>query len=379
MVVITPGVKQVAPAAANTFCGIFLRQGSESGNIIPLARSYHGRGWEAAPGPLACPTENVNATTVVLPDLQDADDRYVILAKDGSLSEKKQIAKFLETTTFGPKRSEIDAIAADGLWTTSAAAKRAAHLRSQIDLPMTSHREYYRKRANTKWDATAQPARSDHPCSPNSKWRKYSYIQQDRLNTNSEAFVITTFETVKVEENLTTTIYEADNATQVLTRGFGTFWTAAPTATTYGYSGKGYYDVGGTDDFVQFTVNVPSAGIHPISFRYSMNSVSFNGNRKMQLQVNDVVVRPSYDFFFTASWSYWKYTELIDVSLNAGDNTIKLRVVEQNGGPNIDHLRVGKPPAIVLKSEYHCQDLDFLLLGYKTRSHHHALLRRNNY
>jgi hypothetical protein len=70
---------------------------------------------------------------------------------------------------------------------------------------------------------------------------------------------------------------------------------------------------------------------------------------------------------------------LIDVSLNAGDNTIKLRVVEQNGGPNIDHLRVGKPPAIVLKSEYHCQDLDFLLLGYKTRSHHYALLRRNNY
>ena len=72
----------------------------------------------------------------------------------------------------------------------------------------------------------------------------------------------------------------------------------------------------------------------------------------MQLQVNGVVVRPSYDFFFTGSWSYWKYSELVDVDLNAGNNTIKLLLVEQAGGPNIDHLRIGKPPAIVLRSEY---------------------------
>jgi hypothetical protein len=352
MIVITPGVKQVSPAPADTFCGIFLRKGSESGSIIPLARSYHGRGWEAAPGPLACPAENINATTVVLPELQDADDRYVILAKDGSLSERKQIARFLEMTTFGPRRSEIDAIAADGTWTTGGgAAKRAAYLRNQIDLPKTSHREYYRRRANAKWDATSQPARSDHPCSPNSKWRKYSYIQQDRLNTNTEAFVVTTFETVKAEENLTTTIYEADNATQVSTPGLGMFWTAAATATTYGYSGKGFYDMAGTNDFVQFTVNVPTEGLYPISFRYSQGSSNYAGNRKMQLHVNGVLVRPSYDFFFTFNWSFWNYSELVDVSLNAGVNTIKLLVVDQNGGPNIDHLRVGKPPAIVLRSE----------------------------
>ena len=348
----------------------------------------------------------------MLPELQDADDRYVILAKNGSMSERKQIARFLEMTTFGPKRSEIDDIASDGMWTTSSAAKRAAHIRMQIDLPKTSHREYYRRRgeyffvsfcfystvsifpslsmgrtmqvvkteslifshlerftsliplsvpslflllddsANTKWDATSQPALSDHPCSPNSKWRKYSYIQQDRVNTNSEAYTITTFETVKAEENLTTTIYEADSAAQVETSGRGTFWTAAPTSIIYGYSGTGFYDVHTTNDYVNFTIYVPSAGVRPISFRYSMNSALYNGNRKMQLQVNGVVVRPSYDFFFTGSWSYWKYSELVDVDLNAGNNTIKLLLVEQAGGPNIDHLRIGKPPAIVLRSEY---------------------------
>ena len=211
-------------------------------------------------------------------------------------------------------------------------------------------------RANTKWDAASQPARSDHPCSPNSKWRKYSYIQQDRVDTNTEAYIITTFETVKAEENLTTTIYEADSAAQVKTPGigfpYGTFWTAPPTSITYGYSGTGFYDVGTTNDYVEFTVYVPSAGVRPISFRYSMNSASYNGNRKMRLLVNNATVRNSTDFFFTGSWSHWKYSELVDVDLIAGNNTIKLLLVEQPGGPYIDHLRIGKPPAIVLRSEY---------------------------
>jgi hypothetical protein len=357
MIVITSGVKQVTPAAADTFCGIFLRKESESGNLIPLARSYHGKDWESAPGPLASPTENVNATTIILPDLQDANDRYVILTKEGSMPERKQIAKFLEMTTFGPKKSEIDAIAADGLWTLNSAAKRESYIRSQIDLPATSHREYWRKRTNSKWDATAQPARSDHPCSPNSKWRKYSYIPQDRYHTTTDAYIYTTFETVKAEANFTTTIYEADSAAEVKNQtpglGGGSFWNSAPTTSTYGYSGIGFYDMGGTNDYLEFTVNVPSTGLHPISFRFSQGSSSYNGNRKLQLQVNDVVVRASYDFIYTGSWTYWKYSEMVDVNLNAGNNTIKVIVVEQNGGPNIDHLRIGKPPAIVLKSEYH--------------------------
>ena len=36
--------------------------------------------------------------------------------------------------------------------------------------------------------------------------------------------------------------------------------------------------------------------------------------------------------------------------LNSGLNAIKLVVSAQNGGPNLDHLRIGKPPAVVLKT-----------------------------
>ena len=66
MVTISPGHKQVAVADANTYCGIFLRK-SSSGDLIPMARSYHGHDWEPSPGPLACNTEDVSATTVIQP------------------------------------------------------------------------------------------------------------------------------------------------------------------------------------------------------------------------------------------------------------------------------------------------------------------------
>jgi hypothetical protein len=86
-------------ASANTlFCGIFRRTtiaaesgGGSSSKLIPMARSYHRYDWEAAPGPLALPSSNVNANNVLLPNLPaDApNDRYVILTKDGSSSVPK--------------------------------------------------------------------------------------------------------------------------------------------------------------------------------------------------------------------------------------------------------------------------------------------------
>lgn len=350
MIVITPGEKQIAPAPLDIFCGIFIRKESETGNLIPLARSYSGKGWEAAPGPLACPTKHVNATTIFLPPLQDTNDRYVILAKDGYMSERKQVSKFLEMTTFGPRRAEIDALTADGEWMTDGASKRASYIRSQIDLPITSHREYWRRRTNSKVDATSQTARSDHPCSPNSKWRKYSYTPQDLLNAHDDnMYIVTTFEVVKAEANFTTTIYEADNVNQVKNGTYNFYGRFSSSSS--GYSGTGYYDMGKVGDSVEFTINAPLAGIYPISFRFAQGSLSDNGNKKLQLSCNGVIVKSPYNFYHTGGWSYWKYSDMVNVNLIAGANTIKL-LSEQNEGPNIDHLRVGKPPAVVMKSEF---------------------------
>ena len=343
MVPVSPGLKFVPVADANTYCGIFLQK--QSGAIIPLARSYHGQDWESAPGPLACPPEDVTASSVILPTPEDPSDSYVIISKDGMVSHNASIARFLEMTTFGTKKSEIVALSS-GSWDDVA---RANYVHDQMSMSATSHREYWRRRSNAKWDATALPARSDHPCSPNSKWRKYSYIRQDRHNTITSDYLETSFEIVPEEIDLTTTLYEADNAGDV-NYNSGTFQDQASSG-RIGYSGLGFYDFAGTGDYLEFNVTVAETGLYPISFRYAMASSSYNNRRPLELSVNGVQAVASYDFsWIESSWSYWKYSELVDVSLNAGLNTIKITAVEQNGGPNVDHLRIGKPPAVILKT-----------------------------
>lgn len=54
---------------------------------------------------------------------------------------QEQVASFLERTTFGATKAEIEALSADGDWTVE---DQSTWLRDQINLPMTSHREYYR-------------------------------------------------------------------------------------------------------------------------------------------------------------------------------------------------------------------------------------------
>ena len=149
---------------------------------------------------------------------------------------------------------------------------------------------------------------------------------------------------------MTYTLHEADSLSNDVS-GCGTCnFKSASTTGDYGWSGTGFYDFAGIGDYLEFTIDMTEGGTYPLSFRYALSSTSFGGRRPCVLLVNNITVAPVYDFIDTDNWSYWKYSELIDVSLNAGPNTIKLLVQDQNGGPNIDHARIGKPAAIVMKT-----------------------------
>lgn len=109
---------------AETFCGIYIQREKTDGGIslIPYARSYNGHPWESAPGPYASPSQNIDCSStevgcqIELAPLSADGDSYIILAKDGKVDDAKQIARFLEMTTFGPTKAEIEALAADGDW-----------------------------------------------------------------------------------------------------------------------------------------------------------------------------------------------------------------------------------------------------------------------
>ena len=286
---------------------------------------------------------DVTSCTIDLPS--PSSGSYVIMSKPTStLSDEDKIARFLEMTTFGPKMTEIDALAASGSFGD---AERAAAVRDQMDMSKTSHREHFRQNANAKWDATTQNARSDHPCEPYSRWRDYAFTKLDRKHTNTRADIYSTFEEAPEDADSTFTIYQADSQDDV-DHGTGVFRTAADG--NEGFAGNGYYDMGGYDDYIQFNITVTEAMDVPISFRYAQGSSSYNGNRPCVLSVNDVTVRDVYDFSFSDAWSYWIYSEKVVVSLTAGLNTIKLLVRDQNGGPNVDFLRIGSPPALLMKT-----------------------------
>jgi hypothetical protein len=162
---------------------------------------------------------------------------------------------------------------------------RASYLKNQMQVGASSHREYFRKRTNSKWDASTQTAHSNHPCSPLSKWRKYTYIKQDRHHTIDSTYVDTTFEIVPSEMNFTTTIYQVDS---YLACGECNLLDSS-TSTTTGYSGSSFLDFGGYDDYITWSVNMDAGGMYPISFRFAQGSSSYNGNRKLDLYVNGVL------------------------------------------------------------------------------------------
>eukprot|EP00578_Thalassiosira_sp_NH16_P013404 CAMPEP_0181108036 /NCGR_PEP_ID=MMETSP1071-20121207/17409_1 /TAXON_ID=35127 /ORGANISM="Thalassiosira sp., Strain NH16" /LENGTH=190 /DNA_ID=CAMNT_0023191599 /DNA_START=131 /DNA_END=701 /DNA_ORIENTATION=+ len=142
------------------FCGVFIRKGEGSGHLIPYVKVYAGNHWEASGGPYATKLDVSDGCVIRLLSLTPSspndkvryigndDDRYVVLSMNGTTSVEKQIARFLEMTTFGPTMSEIDALLLSSLgWGSKS---RAGYVRLQMDVDATSHREYYWGRANVR-------------------------------------------------------------------------------------------------------------------------------------------------------------------------------------------------------------------------------------
>jgi hypothetical protein len=125
--------------------------------------------------------------------------------------------------------------------------------------------------------------------------------------------------------NAAATRYEAENAT--ISQG-----TVASNHT--GFSGTGFVDYTNvTGSYVQWTVNVASAGTATLSFRYANGTTT---DRPMSIAVNGTVVS-SLSFPGTGNWDTWA-TKTLTASVAAGANTIRATATTANGGPNVDFL-----------------------------------------
>ena len=124
-----------------------------------------------------------------------------------------------------------------------------------------------------------------------------------------------------------TSKYEAENAT--ISQG-----TVATNHT--GFSGSGFVDyTNATGSFVQWTVNVASAGSATLAIRYANGTTT---NRPMTIAVNGSTVATTA-FNGTGDWNTWA-TANVTATLNAGSNTVRATATTANGGPNVDFLNV---------------------------------------
>jgi hypothetical protein len=101
-----------------------------------------------------------------------------------------------------------------------------------------------------------------------------------------------------------------------------------------GYTGTGFADYQGNGTgYVEWTVNVPTAGTYNLNIRYGNGGT---GDRPMSIQVNGTTAVSSMSFPVTG-WTSWT-VRTQSASLPAG--TVRIRATELPNGPNVDSLVV---------------------------------------
>lgn len=117
----------------------------------------------------------------------------------------------------------------------------------------------------------------------------------------------------------------------------------APIATSaYGFTGTGFRSApAAASGWIEWTVQVGSAGHHPLSFRYARAGES---QLSLEVLVDGSVVVPSLAFPSTGSASDWREATTPPVMLAAGSRTIRLRFAEAEG-LNLDAMWIEGPGA----------------------------------
>ena len=205
LVLITAGsgssfTRRVNKSSANTVCVLVrVTAKTDSANInsieknsqtddfyiVPVARSYNNRKWERVAGPYAQDLTVSTCCDLDIPNLPDLDDgRFVLISFSNTATDKEEVSRFFQQTTFGPDLDMIN----EWDYSNDMTQEMSKWLKSQMDeseTPMTSHRAFFRERVDFHlYDAEAiQYLRPAHPCAKYARWREYSFIQNDYYST----------------------------------------------------------------------------------------------------------------------------------------------------------------------------------------------------
>ncbi|MBK8807061.1 MAG: hypothetical protein IPO21_10595 [Bacteroidales bacterium] len=116
-----------------------------------------------------------------------------------------------------------------------------------------------------------------------------------------------------------------------------------------GFSGNGFVNVeNAIGANIVFKLTAEEATTVQFNIRYANGTT---GNRNSAIVVNNQVQITEQVFAPTGAWTNWKNLP-IDISLQAGTNSIEFRATSENGGANFDAILYNSPVAI----EFGCED-----------------------
>lgn len=164
---------------------------------IPVGRSYNGHGWERVAGPYSTLQYNCEGSycEVTIPkDLSKSDQSFELktvasnawenIAEPYSLlqlSKRDEAARFLEQTTFGTTRENLDEMTQNIDENTNLLPKFKAWIDNQInEVDASSHRAFYRRHASSRMINPSSKGRQSRPCEVGARFRWYSFSWSDR-------------------------------------------------------------------------------------------------------------------------------------------------------------------------------------------------------
>ena len=179
-------ISRFVVSSAGTLCTLNRIQTSDTGEVIfiaPVARSYDGNDWETVSGPYKVQINCANSECAIfVPDSSSDNFRFQLTSYDTrsrNFSSQDLASRFLEQATFGPTLKTIASLSGS-VTKRELSSNIEQWVKNQInDQPISSHREFYRKRSNTIVRSTNSIGSPPHPCSKGSRWQSYSFNKRD--------------------------------------------------------------------------------------------------------------------------------------------------------------------------------------------------------
>ena len=170
------GVVEISNSEPETLCT--LTEITSGGFLKPIWRSYNARDWEATAGDysgIKVPGCSGGVCNVSLPLLPSGSRFQLTSFKTPPYSTRDAIARFLEQATFGPTLDDIEKFDISNLDLSFANWVKA----QQTMEPLTSHREYYRRRMNARYEFASPVGSVTHPCQQGTRYRRYLFSSKD--------------------------------------------------------------------------------------------------------------------------------------------------------------------------------------------------------